>query len=160
MRATGAKKGKGNAVIESPTDAIIFCAEGYAPYQRAALIALATVELDYENEPADKKYMASVKDHPEMLALSKVDLQKALKFAPFHMANDVKANGKQALELALPYNEIEMLSEQTALIAKQLGLIGSVDVMPASADCPIDTLKPSKREQATPGKASILFYKK
>jgi leucyl-tRNA synthetase len=161
MRATGAKKaGKGgNAPIENPTDAFIFCAEGYAPYQRAALIALSQVELDLENEPVDKKYMATVKDHPEMLALSKTDLQKALKFAPFHMANDVKANGKQALELSLPYNEIEMLSEQVALIAKQLGLSGSVQVMSASTECALDTLKPSKREQATPGKATILFYK-
>jgi leucyl-tRNA synthetase len=158
LKATGAKKGK--AVVESPTDAIIFTAESYAPFQRAALEALATVELDAEtNEPVDKRFMTALKDHPAIKALPQPDQIKALKFAPFHIANEVKLRGVSALELSLPFNEAEMLSEQTTLIAKQLGLSGTVHVLPASAECTRDTMKPTKRELATPGHASILFYR-
>ena len=162
MKAVGSKKGKIQAGPDaSPlTDAIIFCADGYAAYQRAALIALGSVELDSENEPVERKFTNIIKDHPEITGLSKPDQVKAMKFAAFHMSNDVKLRGKQALELDLPFNEVEMLSEQTGLIAKQLGLTGSVQVMCTSADCELDSSKPTKREQATPGKATILFYRK
>ena len=160
QRVMGGKKGKTVTVPETPTDAIIFCAEGYAPFQRAGLIALTQVELDSENEPVDKKYMSVLKDHPEIKTLSPADQVKALKFAAFHMANDVKIHGAQALELSLPFNEADMLNEQTGLVAKQLGLSGQVEVLPASAECDRDVLKPSKREQAAPGKPSILFFRK
>ena len=160
QRLMGGKKAKNGAAIEKPTDAYIFVAEGYAPFQRAALIALTNVELDSENEPLDKKYMSVVKDNAEIKALSGPDQVKALKFAAFHMANDVKAQGKQALELSLPFNEADMLKEQTGLVAKQLGLSGQVEILSASADCEKDNLKPSKRESAAPGRPSILFYTK
>jgi leucyl-tRNA synthetase len=160
QRLMGGKKGKNGAGIEKPTDAYIFVAEGYAPFQRAALIALANVELDSENEPMDKKYMSIVKDNAEIKALSGTDQVKALKFAAFHMANDVKVQGKQALELSLPFNEADMLKEQTMLVAKQLGLSGQVEILSTSADCDKDILKPSKRESAAPGRPSILFYTK
>ena len=158
QRLMGGKKGKTAAVIQNPTDAVIFVAEGYAPFQRAALVALTEVELDAENEAVDKKYMTILKDHAEVKALPAADQVKALKFAAFHMANEVKVRGKQALELDLPFNEADMLREQTGLVAKQLGLTGSVEIMLATAECEKDTLKPTKREQATPGKPSILFY--
>ena len=160
QKIMGGKKSKGPAVKpEIPTDAIIFCADGYAPFQRAGLIALGKVELDSENEPVDKKYMSILKDHAEIKELSSADQVKALKFAAFHMANDVKLRGKQALELDLPFNEADMLREQTGLVAKQLGLTGQVEVLSASAECDKDVLKPSKREQATPGRPTILFYR-
>lgn len=103
--------------------------------------------------------MSILKDHAEIKALSSADQVKALKFAAFHMANDVKLRGKQALELDLPFNEADMLREQTGLVAKQLGLTGQVEVLSASAECDKDVLKPSKREQATPGRPTILFYR-
>ena len=84
---------------------------------------------------------------------------KALKFAAFHMSNEVKLRGKEALEVEIPFNEEEMLSLQTSLIAKQLGLSGQVTIMSASRECDKDTMKPSKREQATPGKPAILFFR-
>jgi leucyl-tRNA synthetase len=160
QRLMGGKKGKAGAVIETPSDAIIFVAEGYAPFQRAALIALTQVELDSENEPVDHKYMSIIKDHAEIKALPAPDQVKALKFAAFHMANEVKFKGRQALELSLPFNEADMLKEQTGLVAKQLGLSGQVEILAASADCLRDNLKPSKRESATPGRPSILFFTK
>ena len=162
LKAIGSKKGKvQNAEAAAPlSDAIVFCAEEYAPFQRAALMALDSVDLDEENNPVDRKFMNTLKDHAEILTLSKSDQVKSLKFAAFHMANDVKLRGKQALELDLPFNEVEMLQEQTGLIAKQMGLTGTVQVMSSSAECELDAMKPSKREQATPGKATILFYRK
>ncbi len=160
QRLMGGKKGKGGASIEQPTDAIIFVAEGYAPFQRAALIALTEVETDSENEPLDKKYMSALKDHAEIKALPAPDQVKALKFAAFHMSTEVKLRGKEALELALPFNEADMLKEQTGLVAKQLGLSGQVEILLASAECEKDTLKPTKRESATPGRPSILFFAK
>ena len=160
QKLVGAKKGKSASSQEMPSDAIIFCAEGYAPYQKAALIALSEVEIDHENnEPIDKKYMTQLKENAEIKALSGPDQIKALKFAAFHMANEVKLRGKEALEVEIPFNEVEMLSLQTSLIAKQLGLTGQVTVMSASQECDKDTVKPSKREQATPGKPAILFFR-
>ena len=158
QRLMGGKKGK--ATIEPPTDAYIFVAEGYAPFQRAALIALTNVEIDSENDPVDKKYMSALKDHAEIKALAGPEQVKALKFAAFHMSTEVKLRGKEALELTLPFNEADMLKEQTGLVAKQLGLSGQVQILSASAECEKDTLKPTKRETATPGRPTILFFAK
>ena len=161
QRLMGGKKGKGGgAVMEQPTDAVIFVAEGYAPFQRAGLVALNDVDLDSENEPVDKKYMSALKDHSEIKALAGPDQVKSLKFAAFHMSTEVKLRGKEALELSLPFNEADMLKEQTGLVAKQLGLSGHVEIMSANSECERDTLKPTKRESATPGRPSILFFTK
>jgi leucyl-tRNA synthetase len=160
QRLMGGKKGKAGAMIEPPTDAYIFVAEGYAPFQRAALIALTNVEVDAENEPVDKKYMSALKEHPEIKALPAPEQVKALKFAAFHMSTEVKLRGMEALELTLPFNEVDMLKEQTGLVAKQLGLTGQVEILAASAECEKDTLKPTKRESATPGRPTILFFTK
>jgi leucyl-tRNA synthetase len=160
QKLMGGKKGKNAAAQELPTDAIIFCAEGYAPFQKAALIALGQVELDSENEPVDKKYMTQLKENSDIKNLSSADQIKALKFAAFHMSNEVKLRGKEALELEIPFNEAEMLNGQTGLIAKQLALSGHVTVQSAVENCEQDTMKPSKREQATPGKPAILFFRR
>jgi leucyl-tRNA synthetase len=124
------------------------------------LIALTNVEVDAENEPVDKKYMSALKEHPEIKALPAPEQVKALKFAAFHMSTEVKLRGKEALELTLPFNEVDMLKEQTGLVAKQLGLTGQVEILAASAECEKDTLKPTKRESATPGRPTILFFTK
>ena len=159
QKLVGGKKGKGAQEILLPTEAVIFCAEGYAPFQKAALIALNEVEIDADNEPVDKKYMTQLKENPEIKTLAPADQVKALKFAAFHMSTEVKLRGKEALEVEIPFNEAEMLSLQTSLIAKQLGLSGQVTIMSASQECDKDTMKPSKREQATPGKPAILFFR-
>ena len=148
----GNRKGKTGA--EPPSEAVIFVAKEYLPYQCEVLRLLGEfVPLDETtNEPSDKKFISVLKDKLPAGAAG----ANALKFAAFHVQTEVKARGKQALETRLPFDEAAMLAEQMSLIKKQLGL-QDLRILPSTADFAEDNLKPTKREGAIPGKATILF---
>ena len=145
---------KGGASISHPSEAVIFVAKEYLPYQQQVLKLLAShVPVNPDtNDPMDKKYISILKD----LLPPGAEGANSLKFAAFHVQTEVKARGASAYELALPFDEGMMLEEQRGLIIKQLG-ITNLRILSTGEILSQDTGKPPRREAAVPGKPTVLF---
>lgn len=151
------KKNTGNGVPPArPTHAVIFVARAYKPFQQEMLKLLQKVELDANYDPVDPAFMNKIKDAECMKAMSKDDRKKAMPFAAYVMKTEVKGRGPEALELELPFDEAEMLSDFVELMKKQLG-VTSVEL--ASAE---DESHPHANKKllasVVPGRPEIVFY--
>ena len=146
------KKWKG---AEPPKQAVVFVAKEYLPFQQKVLrmISEAVAFDSATHEPLDKKYIAKLKE----LLPTGAESAQALKFAAYHIQNEVKARGVEALELNLPFDESAMLGSQEALIKKQLGV--SCLVIAESTNAAFDPQANAKvkREAAIPARPTIVF---
>jgi len=133
------------------THAVIHVAKEYLPHQQTALKVLASVPLGDGNVPLDKDFMRALKAHPEIEALPKQFQKLVMGFASFVMNNDVKARGRDALELQLPFDELAMLEERHDLIKRQLG-VESLTFKPV-----VEPTDDPKKKVATPGQPTIEF---
>lgn len=144
---------------EPTTNAIIFVARKYKPFQEAALKALDSIELDATNTPVEKDHMRTLKDHPLIKGIDKADAKFVMPFASFMLQNDVKAIGKAALALELPFDEKAMLEARKDVIMRQLNVGQAVETITfayAEDDCPQDAK--NKRANAIPGAPVIVFH--
>eukprot|EP00397_Hematodinium_sp_SG-2012_P001883 GEMP01001888.1.p1 GENE.GEMP01001888.1~~GEMP01001888.1.p1 ORF type:complete len:1099 (+),score=280.74 GEMP01001888.1:206-3502(+) len=142
--------------VVPPTSAIIYVAKEYKPFQRVCLEFLQKVPLNDEGTgPASKDYMRELRDLPAIKALPKDEAKKAMPFASFMMNDEFRIYGKDALDMQLPFDELEMLQNSTALIKSQLGL-EAIEIVDATVAHEKDTT--DKRSQAQPAKPQIVFF--
>jgi leucyl-tRNA synthetase len=135
--------------------ATVFVAKEYLPFQQVVLKVLDTVELDADNVPVEKDFMRKLQQHPDIQGLPKDQAKGAMPFANFVMANDVKARGKEALALELPFDERAMYEERMDVIVRQLKV---EELTFASPSDPCAADPKNKRALATPSKPVIVFY--
>jgi len=150
------KKGSAAADPQKPNGAVIFVSSGYKQWQQDVFRFLQTFELDPKtNEPLDGEYMRKLKDADFMKAVEKQDMKKVMPFASHAMKTEVKARGREALELELPFDESGMLQDLQEVIKLQLR-ISTVEIVDADVEHPRGG--DQKRSAATPGKPQILFF--
>ncbi|CAK0868219.1 unnamed protein product [Prorocentrum cordatum] len=99
--------------------------------------------------------MRKLKDADFMKAVEKQDMKKVMPFASHAMKTEVKARGREALELELPFDESGMLQDLQEVIKLQLR-ISTVEIVDADVEHPRGG--DQKRSAATPGKPQILFF--
>ncbi|CAD7946567.1 unnamed protein product [Amoebophrya sp. A120] len=137
--------------------ACVYVALEYKPWQRSILEYCQTVPLNEAgNAPADpKNWIRGLQQSEAFKSFSKEESKKAMPFASFMMKDEMSARGKDALELELPFNEADMLTERIELIKKQLG-ISSISFR-FTADGKIDGDNSDKINVAQPAKPTIVF---
>jgi len=148
------KKKKENAPPPKPSRAVIFVAKSYKTWQVKVMQVLQQVELTGENDPVDKDFMRSVRGSEDLKALPKEDFKQVMPFASYVMNKEVKARGKEALELELPFDEAAMLQDLKEVIKRQLNLV-DLEIADASLVHP-DGLD-QQREKAEPAQPQIVF---
>jgi len=149
-KALGKKKDQ-----PKPTHAVVYVAKEYQKWQQDILRHLQqTLEIDEENAPVDPAFMKGFKDTPCIKDMGK-DAKKGMQFGSFVIANEVKAKGKEALQLTLPFDELDVLAGLKPTILKQLDLQG-LELQPAAQAHANDST--DKRLAATPGKPVIHFW--
>jgi len=150
----GGKKKKADAA--PPIGAVIYVAREYKPYQQVCLRCLKNVELNEEgNAPASKEYMKDLRENEELKAMSKDEQKKAMQFSSFVMTEELRAFGKDAFNLELPFDEAELLQSRVDLIKQQLK-IEDVMILDATVTHEKDTT--DKRSLAQPAKPQIAFF--
>jgi len=135
--------------------ATIFVAKEYLPFQQTVLKVLDEIELDENNEPVEKDYMRKVQAHPDIEAIPKDQKKGVMPFANFVIKGDVKARGKEALELELPFDERAMLEERKDVIMRQLKIDSLAFGVPSD---PCEADAKNRRGTATPGACVIVFH--
>mmetsp|Transcript_96334 Transcript_96334/g.220889 ORF Transcript_96334/g.220889 Transcript_96334/m.220889 type:complete len:533 (+) Transcript_96334:1805-3403(+) len=155
----GGKKGKQTTPAEKPTHAVIYVAAAYKEWQQTVLSELQKVPL-VENEdgslqPEDKGFLKAFGQLDAIKGIPKEFGKKVMPFASFVVQTEVKARGRDALELSLPFDEASMLTEVVDVIKKQLDLQG-VDIQ--SSDTAHEKDSTTMREAAQPAKPAIYFW--
>eukprot|EP00931_Biecheleriopsis_adriatica_P065640 TRINITY_DN40132_c0_g1_i1.p1 TRINITY_DN40132_c0_g1~~TRINITY_DN40132_c0_g1_i1.p1 ORF type:complete len:1241 (-),score=317.82 TRINITY_DN40132_c0_g1_i1:51-3773(-) len=148
------KKAAQDTPPPKPTRAVIFVAKGYKDWQTAVLKVLQQEELNEENEPIDKEFMKRVREADSIKDLPKTVMKQVMPFASFVMSKDVKARGREALELELPFDEAGMLRDLSEVIKLQLDL-QELEVADAAEEHPGGYEQ--QRESAGPAKPQIVF---
>jgi leucyl-tRNA synthetase len=148
------KKKKGGSPPPQPTHAVIFVAKGYKKFQQEMLRLLQDVELDEENSPVDPGFMNQIKDAECLKSMPKAEAKQALGFAAFTMKTEVKARGRQALEMELPFDELAMLQDLLGVVKRQLG-VPNIEIAAADQEHPRADAK--RRAVAGPGKPLIVI---
>ncbi len=87
--------------------------------------------------------------------MSKEDAKKAMPFASFMMRDEMGIRGPSALDLQLPFNELDMLKGRTELIKAQL-MVGEI-VLREIGEGKAEGDPTEKIAQAQPAKPSIAF---
>jgi leucyl-tRNA synthetase len=145
------KKGK---KPEEPNTAHIYVASRLPVWQERTLTLLRKLyDENQKSFPDNKVINEAVKDDPQLCSESRV--------MPYisHIKEEVASRGVQALEVTLPFDEMELLRTNQNYIAESLGL---KSVLFFAADAP-DGQTPetlAQRSHAEPGKAAIFFHKK
>ncbi|KAL2650092.1 hypothetical protein R1flu_018220 [Riccia fluitans] len=106
-----------------PTVGIIFVAENYGGWQEECLRILQShYDADTQTFKSDAEISAALKNSPVgKMADFKRILSQCMPFIKFKKS-ETKAVGVQALDLRLPFGELQVLGENVNLITRQLGL--------------------------------------
>merc|ERR1712130_1078020 len=98
--------------------AVIYVAKDYKEWQKAILTFCQSVPLnDEQTGPADPKgWAGELRNSEAFKSLSKDDAKKAVPFASFMMRDEMSVRGPSALDLQLPFDELEMLKARAEVI--------------------------------------------
>ncbi|OEH78674.1 leucyl-tRNA synthetase [Cyclospora cayetanensis] len=139
----------------------------YGPLQQRVLSVLQRVPLvqglqGQVEAPSD--FMQIVKDAPELEDLDKNQKKEALAFASYQMRDELKACGRSALELRLPFSEKALLEAHRRFLEVSLELtcqlpqsflVYTLEFRSSDDPSPLDST--NCRTLAKPGKPSIFF---
>ncbi|XP_026192247.1 leucine--tRNA ligase, cytoplasmic [Cyclospora cayetanensis] len=160
--AGGKKKGKQQQQQQQQpqqqlTHGVAYIAQEYGPLQQRVLSVLQRVPLvqglqGQVEAPSD--FMQIVKDAPELEDLDKNQKKEALAFASYQMRDELKACGRSALELRLPFSEKALLEAHRRFLEVSLELT-SLEFRSSDDPSPLDST--NCRTLAKPGKPSIFF---
>ncbi|KFG62910.1 leucyl-tRNA synthetase [Toxoplasma gondii RUB] len=136
---------------------VCVCRE-YPPLQQQVLTLLQKAPIHKGEDGAwcaGKEYMDIVKNDEGINALDKNAKKEAMAFASFQMRDELKAYGRSALDLRLPFDELNLLQSHQRYLQASLGLTEIV-FLPSDEAHPKDDSP--NRKLAKPGKPSIFFY--
>lgn len=139
--------------VEPPTHAVIYVAKEYLPWQQLALKALQALEFDKNGQPP-ANYINTVRASVEEAGMNKKQMKETLGFASFQ-AKEVATRGLEALNLATPFDEMQLMLDHKDFICKSLGIQG-VEVFDSENQHPYDQTE--RRKMATPTNPIIFFY--
>ena len=155
--AKAAAKGKKPAEGQPPAEekgienCALFVALEYPEWQKAVLETLNS--FDFVDNKIQGNYINAVK---EKVTGPKQGM--ALKFAA-HLAKEAEVVGKdQALEIQMPFNEIEVIDQNRQFLFENMPGIKNINVYSATA---VDVDIPNSqqpRDSALPGKPSVMFF--
>lgn len=127
---------------------VIFVAKSFTEIQQKSLEALNKMTLNENNELQG--------DLVEVLRaiFDKNTLKNAMKFATYCVER-AKEVGKEAFEIAMPFDEKDMLIKNLNFLELDIAL-SSVEIFDVADDCPYEQFKNSKAK-ANPGNPEIFF---
>ncbi|KEP61492.1 UNVERIFIED_CONTAM: leucyl-tRNA synthetase [Hammondia hammondi] len=162
MLSGGKKKGQqprpADQAAPALTHAVVYVAKEYPPLQQQVLTLLQKAPVHKGEDGtwcAGKEYMDIVKNDEGINALDKNAKKEAMAFASFQMRDELKAYGRSALDLRLPFDELNLLQSHQRYLQTSLGLTEIV-FLPSDEAHPKDDSP--NRKLAKPGKPSVFFY--
>ncbi|CAN6457035.1 unnamed protein product [Victoria cruziana] len=158
-----AKKGiqvqQEKAEINKPTVGLLFVSEQYEGWKEECLKVLEK-SYDKERRPfaADQQIILALKESLSGQSTNFKEIQKlCMPFLKFKK-DEVLTVGLQALDLKLPFNEMEVLQENIEVIKRQLGLelVEIFSISDRNSTSKVDSLL-QKMVPASPGNPVIIF---
>ncbi|PFH31514.1 leucyl-tRNA synthetase [Besnoitia besnoiti] len=158
----GKKKGQQpkapSPAVSALTHAVVYVAKEYPALQQQVLTLLQKAPVHKGEDGtwcAGKEYMDIVKNDAGINALDKNAKKEAMAFASFQMRDELKAYGRSALDLQLPFDELQLLQTHQRYLQTSLGLT-EIAFLPNDQVHSKD--ESENRKLAKPGKPSIFFY--
>eukprot|EP01056_Protomagalhaensia_sp_Gyna25_P000525 Protomagalhaensia_sp_Gyna_25__524@NODE_1246_length_2026_cov_34_518369_g927_i1_p1_GENE_NODE_1246_length_2026_cov_34_518369_g927_i1NODE_1246_length_2026_cov_34_518369_g927_i1_p1_ORF_typecomplete_len468_score105_71tRNAsynt_1g/PF09334_11/1_2e17tRNAsynt_1/PF00133_22/5_7e17tRNAsynt_1e/PF01406_19/5_4e13Anticodon_1/PF08264_13/4_2e03Anticodon_1/PF08264_13/4_3e10tRNAsynt_1f/PF01921_18/0_016RBD/PF02196_15/0_3_NODE_1246_length_2026_cov_34_518369_g927_i14721875 len=155
------EKGSKKAKVK-PDAAVLFVSKEFQPWQQDVLILMKErIPIDSKtNLPIDPKYIDSIKNDENLKQkIGPSKMKDALAFCSYQIKEEVKPRGVAALELTLPFNEQDLLSNYQEFLQRSIGIkklhISDKDNTPTNTPLGKEL---TKRDLALPGRPSPVFY--